>query len=100
MRQPLTELPVGQEGGGIRVAGVPDWGGQAAKYLEFPAGTDFGPMLEGLPDDMCPARHWGYVIEGVIEVRYTERCSSVVDRSRSPAKEPARGSSSTVTTTS
>lgn len=72
MRQPLTELPLGQEGGGMRIAGVPDWGGQAVKYLELPAGTDFGPMLEGLPGDMCPARHWGHVIEGVIEVRYVD----------------------------
>lgn len=72
MRQGLTELPVGQEGGGIRIAGAPDWGGQAANYIELPAGTDLGPMLKGLPDDMCPARHWGYIIDGAIEVRYTD----------------------------
>jgi hypothetical protein len=37
--------------------------GMAAEYVQLPAGADFTPMLEGLPDDMCQCPHWGYVSE-------------------------------------
>ena len=39
-------------------------------YVELPKGTDLGPLLKGLPDDHCPAPHWGYVLKGQLTVSY------------------------------
>lgn len=38
----------------------------AVRYARVPAGTDMGPVLEGLPNDRCPSPHWGIVLEGSI----------------------------------
>ena len=40
--------------------------------LHFPAGTDFTPMLKGLPADLCQVPHWGYVLQGTLNVRYED----------------------------
>jgi hypothetical protein len=32
------------------------------------AGTDFGPLLAGLPNDRCQGEHWGYVIKGKLRI--------------------------------
>lgn len=32
------------------------------------AGTDFGPLLAGLPNNRCQAEHWGYVIKGRLRI--------------------------------
>jgi hypothetical protein len=45
-------------------------GGMAVGYVELPAGVDFGPMFVGLPQDMCPSPHWGYVLEGAMQIKY------------------------------
>ncbi len=45
-------------------------GGMAVGYVELPGGVDFGPMFVGLPQDMCPAPHWGYVLEGAMQIKY------------------------------
>ena len=45
-------------------------GGMAVGYVELPAGVDFSPMFVGLPQDMCPSPHWGYVLEGAMQIKY------------------------------
>jgi hypothetical protein len=50
----------------------------AASYAQLPAGTDFTPMLEGLPDDMCQCPHWGYVIEGKLNIKYQDGSVEVI----------------------
>jgi len=47
-------------------------GGMAAAYYYLPAGYDPRPHYEGLPDDMCPCTHWGYVVRGKIRMRTME----------------------------
>jgi hypothetical protein len=44
----------------------------SAERMQFTAGTDITPLLEGLPDDACPVPHWGYVIEGEITISYAD----------------------------
>jgi len=41
-------------------------GGYSADILAFAADVDLKPLLRGLPDDLCPCPHWGYVISGRI----------------------------------
>jgi len=44
----------------------------AAEHFSLAAGTDFAPLLKGLENDLCQSPHWGYVINGVIEVTFTD----------------------------
>jgi quercetin dioxygenase-like cupin family protein len=39
----------------------------------MPAGTDARPLFKRLPNDSCPAPHWGYVIKGQIRIIYVNR---------------------------
>ena len=68
MRAGRGELKVLLEGGGVSVRSVP-LDGMLASLVELPAGADLSRMFEGLPDDLCPAPRWGYVLEGSIHVR-------------------------------
>jgi hypothetical protein len=51
-----------------------------AEYFTMAKGADLAPLLEGLRGDMCDSAHWGYVINGVVTVTYsdatTEECST------------------------
>jgi hypothetical protein len=71
MHASREELPIlfGDESAGLR--GI-DWQGQRVTILSLPAGGDYAPLFQELPNDMCPAPHWGYVIKGRVRIRYTE----------------------------
>ncbi len=71
MRASKDTLPILLEAGPATVRGV-DWGGMRAAVVSVPAGTDFGPLLKGLPGDHCPCPHWIYVISGRIRVEYDD----------------------------
>ena len=66
-----TDLPVEIKAGDIETYGD-DWGGICVRHLSLPAGTDFTPLMKGLPNDRCECPHWGYVLEGSITVRYPD----------------------------
>ena len=72
MRASRDELPIlfGSDPAAIRGA---DWGDLRAMVISLPAGTDLAPLLKGLPGDLCPCPHWGYVIKGRIRMRYADR---------------------------
>lgn len=69
MRASKNELPVMLEAGPASIRGS-DWGEMRIALVSVPAGTDFGPLLKGLPDDLCPAPHWGYILKGRLRIRY------------------------------
>ena len=69
MRASRHELP---ELLGAAIRGS-DWGDLRATVVAMPAGTDARPLFKGLPDDRCPAPHWGYVIKGQLRVIYADR---------------------------
>ena len=72
MRATREELPV-LFGADPAASPGADWGGLRAMLTSLPAGTDLAPLLQGLPGDLCPCRHWGYVLKGRIRVRYADR---------------------------
>ena len=47
------------------------------RHLSLPPGTDFTPLLQGLPGDVCQCADWGYVIEGSISIRYADGTEEV-----------------------
>jgi hypothetical protein len=71
MRAIRDDLPLlfGADPATIRGA---DWGGLRAVVVSLPAGTDLGPLMHGLPDDLCSCPHWGYVVKGRLRVTYVD----------------------------
>lgn len=69
MRASRSEMAVLLEAGDASVR-ASDWDGMRVVILAVPAGTDFGPLLKGLPNDRCPCPHWGYVLKGRLSVEY------------------------------
>ena len=71
MRMNRDELPIlfGDDPAAIRGA---DWGDWRAMFIKLPAGTDLKPLLTGLPGDLCPCPHWGYIISGRIRLSYAD----------------------------
>ena len=49
-----------------------------ATHAQAAKGTDFTPALKGLPDDLCPCPHWGYVLKGSFHLRYKDGREEVV----------------------
>jgi hypothetical protein len=38
-------------------------------FIQLHKGTDLGPALVGLPGDLCPCPHWGYMLSGRLKMR-------------------------------
>ncbi len=47
-------------------------GDMAIRHASLPAGTDMGPVLQGLPGDRCPSPHWGMILAGSIRVQHAD----------------------------
>jgi hypothetical protein len=78
MHESLEKMPVKLQGSGITVRILDGWGGMSVAHVELPAGWDFTPLLEGLPNDLCPCPHWGYVLKGSMHWRYSDGTGEVV----------------------
>lgn len=72
MRVNANDLPIAFTAGDATVRAA-DWGNLRALLISLPAGTDAGPLLKGLPDDLCQCPHWGYVRKGRLQVTYADR---------------------------
>ncbi len=59
------------EGGGAEMR-TKDLGQYTVAFARLAAGVDLGPALTGLPDDLCPCPHWGYMIKGRLLMRTTD----------------------------
>lgn len=71
MNSRLDELPVELSAGEL-VTRYVEWGEMAIRHMRVPAGTDMGPVLQGLPNDRCPSPHWGVVLEGSITLLHAD----------------------------
>ena len=71
MHATIAELPVMLKAGDASVRGA-EWGGMRVALVSVPAGTDFGPLLKGLPNDRCQGPHWGYVLKGRLRIQYAD----------------------------
>lgn len=48
-------------------------------YMDVPGPADFTPFFKRLPENMCSATHWGYVIDGSLRIKYPEGKEDVVN---------------------
>jgi hypothetical protein len=71
MSTPISELPIEVSAGDLETRYV-ELGEMAIRHARVPAGTDFGPVLAGLPGDRCPSPHWGIVLEGSIRLLHAD----------------------------
>ena len=71
MATPVNDMPVEVSAGDLQTRYL-ELGEMAIRHARVPAGTDFGPVLTGLPDDRCPSPHWGIVLEGSIRVQHAD----------------------------
>jgi hypothetical protein len=71
VKQQITLLPTRLEAGGVCIQ-AQDWEGLNVARIRFPKGADATPLLEGLPQNLCPCPHWGTVVRGSIHVRYAD----------------------------
>ncbi len=58
------EAPIAIEGDGVEFRKQEIGGGMSVAFVKLPKGADLRPALVGLPDDLCPCPHWGYVRSG------------------------------------
>ena len=88
-----AEAPVAIEGDGVELRMQKLGGGMTTAFVRVPKGTDFRPALSGLPDDLCPCPHWGYLLEGRLKM-YTRNGEEVYEAGQAftgrPAMRPRR----------
>lgn len=72
MKIKKEDIPVINEGDGNIMRALNGFGNFAVSYREFQKGTDFTPILKGLPGDMCPCPHYGYIFEGAFRFIFAD----------------------------
>ena len=70
MKIKKEDIPVMMEAPGTTMRNLTGFGGMTAAFNEVPAGTDFSALLQGLKNDVCHCPHWGYVVEGELQIKY------------------------------
>lgn len=71
MATSIQDLPVEVSQGELETR-YAEMGEMAIRHARVPAGTDFSPVLAGLPNDRCPSPHWGIVLEGEIIITHAD----------------------------
>lgn len=66
------DVPPTIEGDGIEVRTTAVGGDLSVAFVKIAAGTDMKPALKGLPYNMCPCPHWGYMLSGRLRMRTSE----------------------------
>ncbi|QJW90175.1 hypothetical protein HNV11_12715 [Spirosoma taeanense] len=78
MKTKKEDIPVTMEAPGTTMRALPGYGGMTVAFNELPAGTDFSPLLAGLPNNSCHCPHWGYVVEGALKLKYDDGTEETV----------------------
>lgn len=64
------EVPVAIEGNWVELGMRPE-GALTVAFVRLPGGANLAPALRGLPDDLCPCPHWGYMLKGRVRMHTT-----------------------------
>jgi hypothetical protein len=74
----MEDLPVAMEEPSYRMLSPGSWGGMVLEYFECKERVEFSPWFQGLPNDMCPCPHWGYMLKGACHMEYADGSSEVL----------------------
>ncbi len=80
MKIKKEDIPVMMEAPGMTMRRLEGLGNMDAVYHELPKGTDFTPLLCGLPNDSCHCPHWGYIFEGAFRFIYDDGTAEVFEK--------------------
>ena len=72
MKIKIDEIPVAMEAPGTILRNIKGFGGMTVAFNDVPAGTDFGPLLQGLTNNCCQCPHWGYMVDGELLITYED----------------------------
>ena len=76
-------------------------GEMTVSCIRLKKGTDLGPALVGLPDDLCPCPHWGYMLSGRLKMR-TKQGDEIYEAGTafywSPGHAPSRSRTASTST--
>jgi hypothetical protein len=61
--------PIAIEGDGVELRMQEIGGDMTVSFVHLPAGADLSPALVGMPGDLCPCPHWGYLQKGRMVMR-------------------------------
>ena len=56
-------VPITIQGDGVELR-TAEVGEMTVAFVKLRAGTDLSPAVKGLPGDLCPCPHWGYMVKG------------------------------------
>jgi hypothetical protein len=62
-----ADVPVVVADNGVEIR-LRDEDGLSVGFVRLPAGADLRAATKGLPDDLCPCPHWGYMITGRVRM--------------------------------
>ncbi len=79
MKIKKEDIPVIMEAPGTVMRKLSGLGNMDAIYHELPEGTDFTPLLKGLPNDSCHCPHWGYIFQGAFRFIYDDGTEEVFE---------------------
>lgn len=65
------DVPVTIQGDGIELR-KQSLGDMTVAFVQGRSGTDLRPALQGLPGNLCPCPHWGYVLKGTVRMHTQE----------------------------
>ena len=65
------DIPIAIEGNGVEVR-MREEGDLMVSFVRLQAGTNLAPAFRGLPDDLCPCPHWGYMLNGRVRMNTKE----------------------------
>jgi hypothetical protein len=63
------QTPIAIESDGVELRTQEIGGDMSVAFVHLPAGADLAPALVGLPGDLCPCPHWGYLLAGRMAMR-------------------------------
>ncbi len=76
MHTSIEGMPIEMQVGEIETRSS-ECDGVLARHIQLPKGTDFTPLFQGLPGNLCQSPHWGQVLAGSIRVRYADGTEEV-----------------------
>jgi hypothetical protein len=63
-----ADVPVAIQDENVEVR-LTEVGDMTVSLIRLKQGTDLSPALVGLPDDLCPCPHWGYMLAGRLKMK-------------------------------
>ncbi len=63
-----NDVPVAIQDENIEVR-LQEVGDMTVSFIRLKKGTDLSEAVKGLPGDLCPCPHWGYMLKGRLKMR-------------------------------